>query len=128
MIQLFGNSISMAEKSLNFLWAKQKVISNNIANVDTPGYKTQYVTFEETFKSKLQAASKTGDQKEIRRAIESARWQVNDTKNETSRLDGNNVDADVEISELTRTVLQYQYQLHSINSNITRLRTAIKGQ
>lgn len=128
MIQLFGNSISMAEKSLNFLWAKQKVISNNIANVDTPGYKTQYVTFEETFKSKLQAAAKTGDQREVRRAIDSARWQVNDTKNETSRLDGNNVDADVEISELTRTTLQYQYQLHSINSNITRLRTAIKGQ
>lgn len=128
MIQLFGNSISMAEKSLDFLWAKQKVISNNIANVDTPGYKTQYVTFEETFKSKLQAAAKTGDQKEVRKAIESARWQVNDTKNETSRLDGNNVDADVEISELTRAVLQYQYQLHSINSNITRLRTAIKGQ
>lgn len=128
MIQLFGNSISMAEKSLDFLWAKQKVISNNIANVDTPGYKTQYVTFEETFKSKLQAAAKTGDQQEVRRAIDSARWQVNDTKNETSRLDGNNVDADVEISELTRAVLQYQYQLHSINSNITRLRTAIKGQ
>lgn len=128
MIQLFGNSISMAEKSLDFLWAKQKVISNNIANVDTPGYKTQYVTFEETFKSKLQAADKTGDRQEIRRAIDSARWQVNDTKNETSRLDGNNVDADVEISELTRTTLQYQYQLHSINSNITRLRTAIKGQ
>lgn len=128
MIQLFGNSISMAEKSLDFLWAKQKVISNNIANVDTPGYKTQYVTFEETFKSKLQAAAKTGDQQEVRRAIDSARWQVNDTKNETSRLDGNNVDADVEISELTRAVLQYQYQLHAINSNITRLRTAIKGQ
>lgn len=128
MIQLFGNSISMAEKSLDFLWAKQKVISNNIANVDTPGYKTQYVTFEETFKSKLRAADKTGDRQEIRRAIDSARWQVNDTKNETSRLDGNNVDADVEISELTRTTLQYQYQLHSINSNITRLRTAIKGQ
>lgn len=128
MIQLFGNSISMAEKSLDFLWAKQKVISNNISNVDTPGYKTQYVTFEETFQSKLQAAAKTGDKDEIRRAIASSRWQVNNTNNETSRLDGNNVDADVEISELTRAVLQYQYQLYSINGDITRLRTAVKGQ
>ena len=46
MIRLFGNSISMAEKSLDFLWAKQQIISYNIANVDTPGYKAKYVTFE----------------------------------------------------------------------------------
>ncbi len=128
MIQLFGNAIPMAEKSLDFLWAKQKVIAHNLSNVDTPGYKTQYVTFEETFRSKLQAAAKTGSRDEVSRAISTARWQVNDTENETSRMDGNNVDADVELAEATRTALQYQYQLHSVSSNITRLRTAIKGQ
>lgn len=128
MIQLFGNSISMAEKSLDFLWAKQQVISTNLANVDTPGYKTKYVTFEETFKSKLQAASNTGDRQQIGNAIATSNWQVNTTNNESSRLDENNVDADVEITEMTRTALQYQYMLHSVNSDITRLRTVIKGQ
>ncbi len=128
MIQLFGNAIPMAEKSLDFLWAKQRVIANNLANVDTPGYKTQYVTFEETFRSKLQAAAKTGSREEVSRAISTATWQVNDTENETSRLDENNVDADVELAEATRTALQYQYQLNAITSDITRLSTAIKGQ
>lgn len=128
MNQFFGNAISMAERSLDFLWAKQQVITNNIANVDTPGYKTKYVTFEETFRNRLKAASQTGDREQVQQAIETSSWQVHNTRNETSRLDGNNVDSDVELMELTRTALQYQYMLHSVSSDITRLRTAIKGQ
>lgn len=128
MIQLFGNAISMAEKSLDFLWAKQQVVSANLANVDTPGYKAKYVTFEETFQSKLEAASQTGDARQVRNAIEQSNWQINTTNNETSRLDGNNVDADVELIEMTRTAMQYQHLLHSINKNLTRIRTVIKGQ
>lgn len=128
MIQIFGNSISMAEKSLDFLWAKQQVISANLANVDTPGYKTKYVTFEENFQSRLKEAAQTGDRKQIRSAIANARWEVNNTNKETSRLDGNNVDADVEIVEMTRAALQYQFLLNSINSDHARLSLVIKGQ
>ncbi|MCI8645279.1 MAG: flagellar basal body rod protein FlgB [Firmicutes bacterium] len=128
MIQIFGNSIPMAEKALDFLWSKQQVHSANLANVDTPGYKTKYVTFEETFRSKLKNAAVTGNRGLIGNAIESARWEVNDTRNETSRLDGNNVDADVEMVEVTRAALQYQYLLYSINSDHHRLQSVIKGQ
>ena len=41
----WGNSISMVEKSLDYLWEKQQAISNNIANAETPGYKSKYVTY-----------------------------------------------------------------------------------
>lgn len=128
MIQLFGNTIPMAERSLDFLWAKQQVISNNLANVETPGYKSQYVTFEETFRDKLQAAASTGDKVQVRNAIQDSNWTVNTTMDESARLDGNNVQADVETMELTRTTLQYQHLLNDINSDITRYRTVIKGQ
>lgn len=128
MIQLFGNSIPMAEKAMDFLWSKQQVLSANIANVDTPGYKTKYVTFEETFQSKLKAAAQTGDRKLISSAITNAKWEVKNTYNETSRLDGNNVDADVELVELTRSALQYQYLLNSVNFDHRRLTSVIKGQ
>lgn len=128
MIQIFGNSIPMAEKALDFLWSKQQVLSANLANVDTPGYKTKYVTFEETFQSKLKNAAVTGDRGLIGNAIESARWEVKNTNNETSRLDGNNVDADVEMVEVTRAALQYQYLLYSISSDHHRLQSVIKGQ
>ena len=43
---IYGNSLSLMTKALDGLWKRQEVISNNLANVDTPGYKSQYVTFE----------------------------------------------------------------------------------
>ena len=125
---IFGNQFSVANKSLEFLWKKQQVTSNNIANVDTPKFKAQYVTFEETFRSKLSAASKTGNASEVQKAIQGSTYRVNDTNTESARLDGNNVNQDSEMVELTRTALQYQYQLSSVNSDITRLRSVIKGQ
>ena len=125
---MYGNTIGMMEKSLDFLWTKQGVTSNNIANVDTPGYKSKYVTFEETFQRRLAAATKSGDGRQVRQAIAGASAVVNEPPGETARLDGNNVNADAEMVELTRTALQYQYGINSVNSDITRLRTVIKGQ
>ncbi len=57
---MFGNTISMMEKSMDYLWKKQEVTANNIANVDTPGYRRKRVNFEETFRRKLEAAALTG--------------------------------------------------------------------
>ena len=128
MVNFFGNSITLGEKSLDYLWAKQQAVSTNIANVDTPGYKTKYVKFEDEFRSKLQAAAGTGNREHINSVIENAKWQTKETDLESTRLDENNVDMDEQLIEMTRTALQYQYMLHSVNSDITRLRTAIKGQ
>ena len=44
---IFGNTIAMSQKSLDFLWKQQEVLALNIANVETPGYKKKMVSFEE---------------------------------------------------------------------------------
>lgn len=126
MNTIFGNNISMAEKTLDYLWSKQKVTLNNIANVDTPGYKAQYVTFEDEFRKRLQAG-KQGTSRDISNIIKGSRHMTHDTKDQSARMDGNNVNADVQNVELARTTLQYQYELNALNSNISRLRTMIKG-
>lgn len=128
MNSIFGNSMLMTERSLDFLWAKQNITQNNIANNDTPGFKAQYVSFEDNLKSNLRKSGKRQSATENRKAIEASRIAVHDTKNETARLDGNNVQVDVEEVELARTALQYQFQLQSFNGDATRLRTVIKGQ
>lgn len=128
LVNFFGNNITLGEKSLDYLWAKQQAVSMNIANVDTPGYKTKYVSFEDTFRSKLHAAAETNNREYINSVIENARWDTKETPLESTRLDENNVDMDEQLIEMTRTALQYQYMLHSVNSDITRLRAAIKGQ
>ncbi|MFT4106033.1 MAG: flagellar basal body rod protein FlgB [Lacrimispora sp.] len=123
---IFGNSISMAEKALGHLWSRQQVTLNNIANVETPGYKARYVTFEDEFRSRLQA-SRHGTSKDMGKVISSSRYFTHDTKNESARMDGNNVNLDVENVELARTNLQYQYQVSALNSEVNRLRAVIKG-
>ena len=126
MNHIFGNGILVSERSLDFLRKKQSVTAGNLANVDTPGYKAKYVTFEDMYRAKLKGAS--GDKERIRQAADSAMWLVEESDTETARMDGNNVVADAEMTELTRAALQYQYAIQSVNGEISRLATVIKGQ
>ena len=123
---IFGNTIPMAGKALDYLWKKQEVTSDNIANVDTPRYKRKGVSFEETFRNKLRAASQTGDPSKVEDAIRDSSYLVYNVT-DSARVDENNVNMDFENVELARTTLHYQYLLQSVNGDITRLRSAIKG-
>ena len=124
---MFGNSISMTSKSLDFLWAKQLTIAHNLSNVDTPGYKSKYVTFEDEYQNRLKLARATGNASRTRSIIENSFYTVNETES-SARLDDNNVNADAEEVEMARAQLQYQYVLNAMNSDFTRLRGVIKGQ
>lgn len=124
---IFGNSISMSSKSLEFLWAKQLTIANNLSNVDTPGYKSKYVTFEEAYQNRLKLARATGNASRTRSIIDNSFYTVNETES-SARLDENNVNADAEEVEMARAQLQYQYVLNAINSDFSRLRGVIRGQ
>jgi flagellar basal-body rod protein FlgB len=124
---MFGNSISMTSKSLDFLWAKQLTIAHNLSNVDTPGYKSKYVTFEDEYQNRLKLARATGNASRTRSIIENSFYTVNETES-SARLDDNNVNADAEEVEMARAQLQYQYVLNAMNSDFSRLRGVIKGQ
>ena len=123
----FGNTVPMAWKAPDYLWKKQEVTSDNIANVDTPGYKRKYTSFEDTFRKKLAAASRLNDNTAVRKAIATSDYQIYE-RTDSARVDENNVNLDYEYTELARTALHYQYLLQSANNDITRYRTAVKGQ
>jgi len=119
---LFSNSVYSAEKMADYLWEKQKVTLDNIANSSTPGYKAQYVTFEDELRQKLHS----GKASEMRNNIENSKIRVETKKDENTRMDGNNVNVDVEEVELASTTIQYQYALRSITDDLARLRSVIK--
>ena len=73
---IFGNTMSMANKSLDYLWKKMEVVQNNLANVDTPGYKKKDISFEEVFDKRLRAASQTKSNTQMRQAISGADYFV----------------------------------------------------
>ena len=101
---------------------------NNVANVDTPGFKSQYVTFEEELAKRLSDASNSArsPRQKVSNAIDSTRMWVNTTWDESTRLDGNNVDMDQEQVEIVRTAYEYQYMLSSINNDLNRLKSAAR--
>lgn len=112
---------------MNFLWTKQSCILDNIANVETPNYKTKYATFEESLQQAIQSASRpSGSAKEIRSAIEDTPVVVQQAP-ESTRLDENGVNITEQMVELARNGYQMQYVMDAINSDFSLLRTAIKG-
>ena len=128
MVQLYGNGITLNEKVLDYLWGRQTVTLNNIANDDTPGFKSQYLTFEEALGEKLRKASASRKAaREVDRAIGQSRVRLHTTWSESSRLDGNNVDMDQEQVQLVRTALEYQYLLNSVNNDLSRLQSAARS-
>lgn len=127
MVGMYGNGIQMTEKVLDFLWGRQNITLNNIANVDTPGFKSQYVTFETELKNRIDSSvSGTKPRVQISEAISAARPTLRTTWTEGSRLDGNNVDMDQEQVELVRTAYEYQALVTSISNDLNSLRNAAK--
>ena len=124
---LSSNSFLMMEKSMDYLWAKQAAILDNISNAETPNYKPKVVTFEETLREKLQRAQeKDRPRKETRAAIRSAEFTVKE-KPVSTRMDDNGVNVTEQSVEMIRNAYQLQYVMKSINSDLSVLRTAIQG-
>ena len=129
MMDLYGNGLLLGEKTLDSLWMRQNLTMNNIANVDTPGFKSQYMTFENELAQKIRSALtvKKASMKNVARGIENMRPSVHTTLHESTRLDENNVDMDQEQVELARTAYEYQFMISSVSSDLSRLRSAAKN-
>lgn len=124
---LSSNSFLMMEKSMDYLWAKQAAILDNISNAETPNYKPKVVTFEETLREKLQRAQeKDRPRREIREALRSAEFTVKE-KPVSTRMDDNGVNVTEQSVEMIRNAYQLQYVMKSINSDLTVLKAAIQG-
>jgi flagellar basal-body rod protein FlgB len=128
MSLLYRNEVSLDQKTLDYLWQRQNITLNNIANVDTPKFKSQYLTFEDALALRIRRARKgTGAADRVDRAIRHTTATVHTTDNETSRLDGNNVDMDQEQVSLAKTAYVYQMMVNSVSGNLKRLDAAAKS-
>ena len=118
----------MMRRSMEYLWTKQSCILDNIANVETPGYKTKYVTFEESLEDAIRSAAQkeSGGASSIRQAVEDATIQVLEAE-ESTRMDDNGVNITEQAVEMARTGYQLQYVMDAISSDFSLLRKAIGG-
>ena len=91
---------------------RSQVIAHNIANANTAGYKSKYVSFEETLDNAM------GDGPKI---------EVKETVSNSMRYDENNVDLEMEKVNQASTSLQYNALVSMLNMKYSTINTVING-
>ncbi|ROQ37339.1 flagellar basal-body rod protein FlgB [Frondihabitans sp. PhB188] len=102
------------ESALDGLSLRQKAIANNIANINTPGYTAERVSFEDALAASVKAGSGSTTATMARSL-------------EPTNEDGNNVNLDTETLSNTTTVLQYQFATQAENNVLTSVRSVLRS-
>lgn len=129
---LGDSTISTASQWLHGLSARQQAISNNIANIDTPGYQRQEVPFESELRRALAGGSTslaTTDPRHVTAgAAQGSDLGLQGAQQLASqRLDGNNVSIDQEMVDLADTQMRYQAAGNAISMHLDTIRNVIRG-
>jgi flagellar basal-body rod protein FlgB len=102
---------SNLEQYMTLLADRQKLVASNIANADTPGYKTKDIDFQTEFQNALSGASP----------------DVVEVQGLTVKNDGNNVSLDREARLLAENSLRFNIASNLLRGQIKTLRMAIDG-
>ena len=119
--------VNVLDKAADASWKKETVLANNIANVDTPGYKRKDLDFEGVLKQELGRCKHTSlDTKIENLHMDHLNPSVyTDLSNYSYRLDGNNVDIDNEEVEYASEQLRYKGITAGINNEFNRMKSVI---
>lgn len=121
---------NILDKAADASWMRENVITNNIANIDTPGYKRQDVDFESVLQKALGKTKYSSLDKKVRELNQDlgklTTTSYTDAANYSYRLDRNNVDENTENAELASESLRYQLLTTAITNNFSRMHTVLK--
>ncbi len=121
------NYINVLNKAANASLTRHEIISNNIANVDTPNFKRKDVQFESYLMTELSGGSSL-DQAVAGTDLNSLDETVyTDNSNLSYRLDGNNVDIDTEEAYLAENQIRYYALLDSMTQEFSRIRAVLSA-
>ncbi|WP_022941019.1 flagellar basal body rod protein FlgB [Psychromonas hadalis] len=129
----FEKAFGIHQYTIGIRARRTEVLAGNIVNADTPGYKARDINFKDAL---LNARSRSGVF--LNRTHESHKFAQSFSMAQSGELyrisnqpdtgDGNNVDTEVERNLFMKNSLEYQASLEFLNSKISGLRKAIKGQ
>ena len=121
MITGMDTSTNLLEKMMNVSATKHKVIANNIANVNTPGYKRMEVSFEDQLSRAIQdvpVAKLTTLQPKI--VVSKDKEGSGNIRN-----DGNNVNIDSEVTSLLKNTGIYNVYTQLLGKKMEMVKSAI---
>jgi flagellar basal-body rod protein FlgB len=131
---LDSKTISLLEKSLDLRSLQHKVLSSNIANMDTPNYKAVELAVEEEMTDNRESARRI----QLRRTHadhlpvlngpeDSVKLRAAKPPELSLRGDGNTVDIDRTMGQLAENTLLYKTATQIISSKFIALKNVIKG-
>lgn len=126
------NGVNILNKAMDAYWARNNAITKNIANSETPNYKRKTVEFENMLKEALNSDSqfemgKKSIESNDRVNLEELRYKIKEDLQTKTRLDGNNVDIDVEMAKLTQNTIRYNTATQQTGVYFRRMKNVIKG-
>ncbi len=107
-----SSEFKVLEAGVQLTWMQQKLNTQNLANIETAGYKSKSLTFDGVLSS---VRNKT-DASEISRINAS----IVTSNTESKQPDGNNVDLETESISLYRAYAQYSVLLNQINTEFDK--------
>lgn len=127
-MRLFDSTMNQIEQSMNYAANKNRVIGNNIANLDTPNYKSKEVVFKNTLNNAMKELQlKQTNVKHMNKKSASEPFVVRSTNNTSYNHNGNNVDVDKEMAELAKNQIYYRALVDRMNGKFNTLSTVIRG-
>ena len=108
----------MLSKVMDFAAARHAVLANNLANVNTPGFKRSDIEFKEAFAKAIATKDVT--------EINNVTAEVVEDQTQSVRADGNNVSAHTEMTAMTQNELLFQVSARFMTAQLNRLKTAMK--
>ncbi len=124
------SNINLLENYISHLSTKNKVISQNIANIGTTGYIRQDVKFQDVLTSEMSSSMKKTESKHISLATPQKVGVENEIFLDKSKEPNggiNNVDIETEMAELAENAINFKFTSKKIASHFQLLREVIKG-
>jgi flagellar basal-body rod protein FlgB len=119
-VDLFDTSIVGVEKAMQGSLLRQQVLANNIANANTPGFQRSDVNFQSALAQAFSSAgSPTPGQ------IQQLSFQPQTDSSGAMQVDGNTVDINTEMADLSQNSLDYQALESVLGTRMSILKTAI---
>ena len=127
-------TIDIGSRAMAAASLRHEVLSNNIANVNTPYFRRSHVRFEDLLKQELglddnplMKVVRTHDRHMPIDFRGKARPVIEQDATTNMRLDGNNVDIDIEMAEVAKNQLYYSALANALGGHISKLKSVINS-
>lgn len=128
---ILDKTIGSLNTSLNLRLANQNVISSNIANADTPGYKAKRLDFEQALRSQLASDDRvqlevSDPEHLVPQESDPIHPEIYEDPNGVESLDGNTVNRSEEMARLVQNQMLYNTSVELLRKKLSMLRSAIQ--